>query len=253
MRIFNRVLAGLVIVFFATGCVSTSTGPQKAAPDENEAAELNYQLGARYYNNGKYALARDRLLLALEFNPKYATAYSTLGLTYEGLDNPRLAKDSYERAVNLAPKDAGIQNTYAVFLCRNGEYDDAADHFRRAAQILDNDNAEITLTNAGVCLVQKPDLVQAEVFFREALAIRPSYGEALLQLCLLKHQQNEDLVARAFLERYLGTNKPSAAVLYLGVKIEESLRDESAREEYANQILREFPDSREARQVLESS
>jgi type IV pilus assembly protein PilF len=253
VRIFKRVLAGLAVCILAAGCVSTSTGVEKAEPDDRQAAELNYELGARYYNNGKYDVARDRLLLALEFDPTFATAYSTLGLVYEGLDNKRLAVDAYEKAVDLAPKDARIQNTYAVFLCRNGEYDDAAKHFKRAAEVVENDNSEITLTNAGVCLIQKPDLAQAESFFRAALDVRPNYGEALLQMCLLKHQQNDDLVARAFLQRYLGTNKPSAAVLYLGLQIEESLGDESAREEYSSQILREFPESREARRILGNS
>ena len=240
----------MAVCLLATGCVSTSTGVEKADPDSGEAAKLNYQLGARYYNNGKYEVARDRLLLAIELDPKMATAYSTLGLTYEGLGIPRLATEAYEQAVRLAPKDHGIQNTYAVFLCRQGEFDDAADHFKRAAEIPDNDNAELTLTNAGVCLKQKPDLAQAEVFFRRALEVRPNYGEALLQMSVLKHEAKDDLIARAFLQRFLATNKPAADVLYLGVQIEKALGDERAEEEFSNQILREFPESAEARRIL---
>ena len=125
-------------------------------------------------------------------------------------------------------------------------------HFDRAIAVRENDDVEITYTNAGVCLTQQPDLERAEVYFRKALDRKPNYGEALIQLVLLKQEQGEHLSARAFLQRYLSANRPSAGVLYLGVMIEEKLGDERARTEYADQILREFPQSPEAKKVLES-
>ena len=48
------------------GCVSTTTGSPKPVADDEDAAEYNHQLGARYYQNGKYELARDRLLLSID-------------------------------------------------------------------------------------------------------------------------------------------------------------------------------------------
>ena len=252
MNSFDRVLAGVAVCLLATGCISTSTGVPVADVDSANAAQLNYQLGARYYRNGQYEIARDRLVLAVELDPKLAIAYSTLGLVYEGLGNTRLATEAYERAVRIAPRDHGVQNTYAVFLCRKGDYDDAAKHFKRAADITENDDPEVTLTNAGVCMAQKPDYEQAEVFFRRALEGRPSYGEALLQMSVIKHEQKEDLIARAFLQRFLSTNKAAADVLYLGVQIEQALGDERAEEEFSNQILREFPGSAEARFILDA-
>ncbi|MDH3266442.1 MAG: type IV pilus biogenesis/stability protein PilW, partial [Gammaproteobacteria bacterium] len=111
----------------------------------------------------------------------------------------------------------------------------------------------ITMTNAGVCMVQKPDYKAAETYFRQALARRSNYGEALIQLCLLKFTTEEYLASRAFLQRFLSSNIPTPDVLYLGVQIEEKLGDERARTEYSNRILREFPQSAEARRVLESS
>jgi Tfp pilus assembly protein PilF len=51
----------------------------------------------------------------------------------------------------------------------------------------------------------------------------------------------------------LSGNLPTPDVLYLGVQIEEQLGDERARMEYANRVLREFPQSPEAKLILESS
>jgi type IV pilus assembly protein PilF len=252
MKMSEKILAAAAIAMLAGACVSTTTGPKELKEDSAGAADLNYQLGARYYRNGEYELARDRLLYSLDIDPKNAAAYSALALTYERLDNMRLATDAYQKAVRAAPKNYDVLNTYAVFLCRNQQYDEAIEYFDRAVALFDNDTAEITLTNAGVCMAQKPDLEKAEEYFRAALQYKSNYGEALIQLCLLKVSQDEYLPARAFLQRYLSSNAPSAGVLYLGVTIEEELGDERARADYANRILNEYPDSAEARKILES-
>ena len=99
----------LVVLLFGSallsGCISTTTGTAAPEADDTDASELNYELGARYYQNGKYELARDRLMLALELDPKMAAAYTTLGMTYEALENERLAKEAYENAVRVAPRN----------------------------------------------------------------------------------------------------------------------------------------------------
>lgn len=234
------------------GCISTTTG--RAPPEANDAtaAELNYQLGARYYQSGKYELARDRLLLSIELDPKRPLTYTTLALTYEALGNLRLATQNYESALKAAPRDFDVRNTYAVFLCRQQEYAEAEENFEKAARHPENDNAEVTLTNAGVCMAQKPDVAKAEDYFRRALSRRAEYGEALLQMCLLKFQTGEFLSSRAFLQRFMSSNPVTAGVLYLGSEIELKLGDERARRDYVDRLLREFPQSPEARKVLES-
>lgn len=248
----DRRLAGLAACLIAAGCVSTTTTTGDMPPEANEtnAADLNYQLGARYYKNGNYELARDRLLYSIKLDPNRAISYSTLGLTYEALENQRLAKEAYEKAIRVEPRNADALNTYAVYLCRQGEYDEAPKYFDRAVKIPDNDDKHVMLTNAGVCMAQKPDLGMAEEYFREALKRKGNYGEALIQICVLKHTTGDNLHARAFMQRYLATNPPTASVLYLGMQIEQELGDERAQTDYSNRLLREFPTSPEARRVL---
>lgn len=256
MRKSENLLAVLATSLLLAGCVTTTTttnaSPQPEKADKGNAADLNYQLGARYYRSGNFELARDRLLLSIELDPKNAVAHYTLALTYEQLENLRLATNSYEKAVQVAPRDFNVQNAYAVFLCNHQDFDGAREHFDRAINVTENDNSETTMTNAGVCMMQKPDHELAEGYFRQALARKPNYGEALLQLSVLKFSIEDFLGARAFLQRYLSTNVPTASVLYLGVRIEEKLGDDRARTEYSNQILREFPESAEARRILGS-
>ncbi len=163
---------------------------------------------------------------------------------------PDRLKQAYEKAIRAAPHDFDIQNTYAVFLCRHQNYSEAQVYFDKAGSHPENDDAEVTLTNAGVCMGQKPDLAAAEKYFRMALDHRSSYSEALLQLCLLKFQQDDYLGARAFLQRYMSSAIPTAGVLYLASRIEDMLGNDRGKTEYEDQLIREFPTSPEARTVL---
>ena len=97
---------------------------------------------------------------------------------------------------------------------------------------------------------RKPDPELAEQYFRAALEQKANYGEALLQLCLLKFGEKDYLSSRAFLQRYLAGNIPTAGILYLAARIEDLLGNDRGRAEYENQLLREFPTSPEARKVL---
>lgn len=246
------IVVAMAALFISSGCVSTTSGPPKSDPNDSDAADLNYELGARYYRNGEYDLSRDRLLLALELDPDNAIAWSTLGLTYEALGNLRLAEDAYSKAVRVAPRDFQIQDNYAVFLCRNGRQDEARKYFDKAIKAPTNDYAERTLTNAGVCMMQKPDYASAEEYLRGALERRPNHAEALLQMSVLSFNTEDYLRARAFLQRYLDTNPAGASVLYHAIQIEQKLGDDSARRDYTIRLLRDFPNSPEAQRVRQS-
>jgi type IV pilus assembly protein PilF len=251
-KISGLIFLGAMTLLLA-GCISsTTTGPKISKPNDAEAAEKYYQLGARYYRNGNYELARARLERALQYDPRMANAHSTLALTFESLDNPRRADEEYKLAVRYAPRDFDVRNTYAVFLCRQRDFDKAKEQFAMAVDLPNNNNPEVMLTNAGVCMVQKPDFPQAKLFFEQALAKRPDHGEALIQITALNYRTEDYAAARQYLQRFLSRNKPSATALFLGVQIEQKLGDDTARMKFVGQLLRDFPDSAEARAVRES-
>ena len=249
-------LTKILVVVTASGmlsaCISTESSSRQSSANNEVAAEQLYTLGAQYYRNGKFALARDRLERATMLDDKNADAYSILALTYVQLGNQRLATESFEKSVRIEPNNFNVRNAYAVFLCGRNEFDEAREQFDRAISVRVNDNAEVMMSNAGVCMAKKPDYALAEEYFREALRTRPTYGEALIQLAALKHETGDSLSARAFLQRFLAGNDASAAVLYLGVQVETELGDERAATDYSNRILRDFPDSAESMHLMRS-
>lgn len=246
----SAIVIAILLALLNAGCISsTTTGATKTEVNDDDAAQQYYQLGARYYRNGSYDLARERLERALEFDPQMAIAHSTLALTYEALENERLARVHYEQAVQTDPGNFQVRNAYAVFLCNQDDFDAAKVQFDRLSKEREYDNSEIMLTNAGVCMSQKPDYVQAELYLRESIARKPSYGEALLQMSALKLKTGGNLAARAFLQRYLSTNAPTPSVLFLGCQIEAQLGDDRASTEYITQLINDFPESAEAKHV----
>jgi type IV pilus assembly protein PilF len=247
-----RLLLTFAVMVLISACVTTTSGAPEPQANEEQAAQRFYQLGVQYLRNGSLELARDRLQTALDYDPKMAIAHSALALTYVQLENQRLAKEHFEKAVRYGPDNFDVRNAYAVYLCQNKKFDDARKQFDRAIAVYNNDNAQVPLTNAGVCMVSKPDYDLAEKYFRQALEFKSSYGEALIQLSSLKHKTGNDLHARAFLQRYLINNEPSAPVLFLGSQIETKLGDDRASTDYSNQLLRDFPDSNEAKFILKN-
>ncbi len=251
---FARLAQYFLIVasgFILVACITTTSGPPKSKEDSGDAAGINFQLAIKYYRNGKYDLARDRLLLSTELDPKRPVVWSTLAMTYEQLGNLRLAEEAHSEALKTGPRNFDVLNGYAVFLCRQRRFDDAEEQFESSIKVSTNDNPELMMTNAGVCMTQKPDYAKAESFFRRALDRRPVHGEALLQMALLKHQTGDDLIGRAFLQRYMEYYPADQGVLYLCVLIEGKLGDSKARTDCENELLRDFPDSPEAKLVLD--
>jgi type IV pilus assembly protein PilF len=243
----------VAVALLLAGCItSTTTGPKKSEPNDAEAAERYYQLGAQYYRKGSYDLAVKRLETALEYDPRMGLAHSTLALTFESMDNPRRAAEEHKLAIRYAPKDFQVRNTYAVFLCRQRDFDEARKQFVIAIDLPNNNSPEVMLTNAGVCMSQKPDFEQAELFFEQALEKRPDHPEALIQMSALKFRIDEYQASRVFLQRFLSRNKATPTALYLGEQVEQKLGNDQARMQYIGQLLRDFPDSPEARVVREN-
>ncbi len=246
------ILAGGLSALLCAGCVSTTTGPPPIESDDETAAESNYKLGREYFLRGNYERARDALERAVEFDPRMAKGHMTLGLTYEQLQIPRLARQHYELAVRYDARNFDVRNAYAVFLCGQQDYNEARKQFDRAIRDPLNDNPAPMMTNAGVCMGQRPDDELAEQYFRDALEARRNYPEALLQLALLKRRTGDGLSARAFLQRYLAVQPASPSILYLAMQIERDMGDSRAARDYRRQLIEEFPESAEARRALET-
>lgn len=237
-------------VLLAAGCV-TSGDAVKRETSPKEAAMTNLRLGSEYLQRGDRETALDKLTRAVEQDPELAPAHAYLGLTYEQLGQIDEADRHYRAAIRLARDDAGVQNMYAVYLCRRDRVGEADKHFMAAVEIPHYSTPETAYTNAGVCQLKVSDTSKAEAYFREALGRNPRYPDALWQMARLTHEAGRDFQTRAFLQRLQEVAQLSAAALWLGYQVESALGDEQAADRYADKLMQSYPESVEAAELNE--
>jgi type IV pilus assembly protein PilF len=237
------------IATFALGlsaCVPTHLAPGRTAA---EAASVNTQLAIEYMKLEKLSASREFIDRALDQDPKSPNVQSTAGMIYERLGDNAKAEHAYATAARLGKNDPNIENNYAGFLCRTGK---AAEGEKLFAKVIHDplyQTPEVALVNAGVCMHGAGDDVDAERYFRQALTIRPNMAEALLQLGTLSFERGDAHQTMEYVQRYLGVNPPSPEILWLALRAERKLGDDTAAASYGRQIESQFPGSDQARMM----
>lgn len=234
-----------MLIAILTGCSTNSgqLGP-KASPEK--AAATNMQLAIEYMKINKLAASRDFIERALKEDPANASVQFTAGLVYERLQDIPRAERAFSSAARIGKNDPNIQNGYAGFLCRTGKTAAGEKLFAEVARDPVYQTPEVALVNAGVCVRSTGDMVDAQRYFKRALAIRPNMPEALLQLGNVAMEQGDGAEALEYVQRYLAVNPATPEVLWLGYRAQRKLGDNTAAASFARRVQTEFPDSEQA-------
>jgi type IV pilus assembly protein PilF len=245
----TQKMLAIVLGCCLVGCMQTrETHPQKFKKATPEViAETDMQLAIEFLKEGKMTESRDAIERALTENPASANVQMTAGLIYERLNDARKAEHAYSAGYRLGKDDPNIQNNYAGYLCRSGRAPEGEKLFAQVAHSPLYQTPEVALINAGVCVRSTGDMLDAEKYFNQALAIRPNMPEAMLQLGNIALDNGDAAQAHEIVQRYLAVNVPTAEVLWLGVRAERKLGDSAAAAAYARRVQSEFPDSEQAK------
>lgn len=248
---FSAVIA--VLVLGLSGCVSTSSDPVQADASAKQAAQYNVELGVAYMQQGDRDLAMQKLQRALDQNPDLPAAHTAMALLYEQIGDIKQADKHYRAALRIDSDNPTTLNNYGAFLCRNGEPRKSEEYFVRAAKNPLYPTPEAAYTNAGICARQIPDITAAEKYFRAALRLNKDFSDALWQMARLSFDQGKNLQARAFLQRFMAkTTALSPEVLWLAIRNERALGDQTTAERYGRLLVQKFPDSNETKLFLKS-
>jgi type IV pilus assembly protein PilF len=173
----------------------------------------------------------------------------TAGIVYERLNEMQKAERAYKTMYRLGKGDPNIQNTYAGFLCRTGKADAGEKLFAEVARSPLYQTPEVALVNAAVCVRGTGDLVDAERYLNQALALHPNMPEAMLQLGNVEFDRGDAAKALEVVQKYLAVNPPTPEVLWLGFRAERKLGDTTAAAGYARRVQTEFPNSEQAQMM----
>lgn len=247
---------GLVIFFVSivlSGCASSGASSSryqsKSELVENaDKALIHAQLARGYLQQKQYAIAKEELEEALRINPQHSQSNYIMALLMLELEQYEAAEGHFRDAVKFDRENAAAAHDFGMFLCQIDEERRAVEYFEIAAGNPLFERAELSYMRAGECLARIGD-AGAEGYLKRALSVNPTLRPALYRLALIKHEQNEDFSARAYIERYMSITKPQPAALYLAYQIESKLNAHEVANRYRTQLLEDFPGSEQANQL----
>jgi len=237
----NRLIMLLLVSGLLQACVAVD--PSKGRNEE--ASDVNTEMGLGYLQQNNYELANEKLLKALRQNPESVKANYVYAVLQDKLGETELAEYHYRKATELDPKNSEAANNFGAFLCRHGRQLESEKYFLKA---LDNPlykTPEYAYSNAAICLLQVNETEKAKVFLRRAIELKTDFGPALLALGDVLYNEGDFVNAKIYIDRYYLVSQPTARSLWLAIRITLELDDQGDIEELAQRLETEFPDSRE--------
>lgn len=249
-----RILASLLVLLVLPACQMSSSRPandpptqppserQPAPASATERARAHAELAASYLHIGRLAVALQEADEALKADPRYVPAHNIVALVYMELREDGKAKASFERALKLEPGDSDVNNSYGLFLCDRKKEKESIRYFETALRNPLYATPHDAAVNAGICSRRMGDELGALQYFERALATRPDDARALVNLAQIHFARRQVNLAKSYLNRFMqGAQKPDAATLWLGARVENALGDRAAVASYGSQLKDRFP------------
>ena len=255
----NRFLVMALCTLGIAGCVSDTTIETRAvqdtvgAADARRRAEIHTELAGAYYSRGQLPIALNETRLAIKDDPKYVTAYNMQALVYMELKEDALAQQAFQQALGIAPNDSEVLNNYGWYLCERGEATRGMAYFQRVMGDTLYPTPEKPLLNAGLCELKQGRNVEAETYFRRALAIKPDLVQALQAMAQLSYQNGRLKDAENYIARYSRVTEPNADMLLLAVKVARQSGDKGNESSVIQQLRRRYPDSIQLREATQGN
>ncbi len=214
-------------------------------PEATRRARLRVTLASNYFAEGQDKVALDEVKQALSAEPNYAPAYVLRGLIYMRLNDDARAEDSFKRALQINPREPDALHNYGWFLCTKARYADAFRHFETALANPIYAGRSKTQMTKGICEVRAGQFAAAEASFVHAYELDAANPITGYNLAALLFKRGEDSRAQFYIRRLNNSELANAESLWLGIKVEQRLKDSVAMGQLAQQLERRFPNSKE--------
>jgi Tfp pilus assembly protein PilF len=109
----QKLLAAALVLVAILASPVEARGPK--ASTNSKAARAQVEFGIKVAQQGLWREAVYRWERAVELDPGYAAAYNNLAIAYEAQGNAVKAKDAYEKALSLSPKNSFIRQNFDLF------------------------------------------------------------------------------------------------------------------------------------------
>ena len=254
----RRIGIGWIVLLLAAvlaGCATAPGGEREIRTESDQSsaekrARVRLELASAYFARGQSTTALDELKQALAAKPDLPEAFNLRGLIYASLNEPQMAEQSFQHALQLNPRDGDTLHNYGWFACQQRRFDDAEAQFNAALAAPQYTGASRTLTARGICLARAGRWPDAERQLARAFELDPGNPAAAFAYSEVLYQRGEYERARFYVRRINAQPEQSnAQTLWLAARIERRLGNRPGVEDFARQLRERFPDSAEARQL----
>ena len=222
----------------------------RTASDQTDAdrrAAVRMELAALHFGRGQYTTALDEIKLALQSKPDLGAAFSLRGLVYASMGEDALADESFNRALQINPRDADAMHNRAWFLCQRGRNADADRLFEQALALPQYRDTQRTLLAQGVCHARAGKFDEAERKLARAYELDPTSPTTALNLSEVLYRRGEYERARFYVRRVNQRDEFSnAQSLWLALRIENKMGNRSGVDEFGRQLRNRFPQAAES-------
>ena len=192
-------------------------------------ADARQLLGNLLALEGRRRESIEQLTELVRLRPNSAAAYNALGMALSRFVELKLAREAFERALQLDPNMAEAHLNLALIDGQENRLDAALEHLARTV-VLQGKTPQAAYTHylrAKVFSAQG-DFAQAATELETAVALRPAYSEAWSALGSVRRAMLDGEAARTAYERAIASDPANAEARYqLG---QELLREGKARE-----------------------
>lgn len=245
-KLLSTVLLGSMVGSLLAGCASS---PDKGPVSEKQEQALvgTYVSAAGIYlQRGQLQYAKEKIDKAMELDDDNVDVNNLMALYQWRISQHDEADKYFRKSISAGPENPESLNNYAVFLCERGKIEKAIEYYDRAVAVPVYPAKVPAYTNAGKCLIKKKDYKRAMTYFEKALQLNPYYPDASREMAKIAARDGQLLSARKYLSNYFFKGPRTAEMVYLAMRVEETLGNRKQARLYAKELKKSFPNSQEA-------
>ena len=250
-----QAIAAIFVVLGLNGCASKIGGTDGGAqqeiltesdePDTRKRARIRLELAVGYFEQGQTTVALDELKQSLAADPNFAEALNLRGLIYMRLNDPRLAEESFRRALTISPKDPNVLHNYGWMLCQHSRFAESQQVFSQVVANPFYGGRAKSWMAQGLCQIKAGQASDAELSLQRSYELDPGNPVTAYNLSSLLFQRKEFSRAQFYVRRLNNSELANAESLWLGIKVERSMDNRDAMLQLGGQLKKRFSQSRE--------
>ena len=160
----------------------------------SQNAEAFHFLGIIACQTGKYPVAVDLIIHAIEIDSKQSPFYYSLANALRKQGKFMEAIEAYQQAIRIQPNHADAYNNLGTVFINQNRIDDAIEAYQQAIQIQPNQGE--AYYNLGNALHRQEKLEEAIEAYQQAIQIQPNHADAYnnLGVVLIDHEKLRESV-----------------------------------------------------------